>query len=124
MELSFHDLKQKDVISVADGKNLGKVCDISVSFPEYNWLGITVTGCKGFKLTNKREEFIPVNLIVKIGEDAILVKPHEKPSPCPPPKDKCPPPCPPPCPPQRPNNPHNFPNNFQGGDRRDYGEYE
>ena len=127
MELSFHDLKQKDVISVGDGKNLGKVCDISLSFPECNWLGITVTGCKGFKLTNKREEFIPVSLIVKIGEDAILVKPNEKPAPCPPPpKDKCPPPCPPqPCPPNRPpHNPHNLPNNFQNADRRDYGEYE
>lgn len=125
MELSFSNLKQKEVISVGDGKNLGKVCDISLSFPDCNWLGITVSGCKGFKLTNKREEFIPVNQIVKIGEDAILVKPYEKPAPCPPPKDNCPPPCPPPCPPNRPpHNRPNSPNNFQGGDRRDYGEYE
>ena len=124
MEHSFHSLKQKDVIN-SDGINLGKVCDISVSFPECNWLGMTVTGCKGFKFTNKRELFIPVNLIVRIGEDAILVKNEAKtPPPCPPPKDKCPPPqCPPPCPP--PNRPHqNFHDNFQGGDRRDYGEYE
>ena len=121
MELSFHDLKQKDVINVSDGTNLGKVCDISVSFPECNWLGITVSGCKGFKLTNKREVFIPVNLVVKVGEDAILVKSDDRNPPCPPPKDKCPPPKDK-CPPNRP--PQNYPNNFQGGDRRDYGEYE
>ena len=120
MELSFHQLKQKDVINVSDGTNLGKVCDISLSFPECNWIGITVPGFKGFKLTNRREEFIPVNLIVKIGEDAILVKAEDKKPPCPPPpKDKCPPPCPPPRPRQ-----NNSPNNFQNSDRRDYGEYE
>ena len=123
MELSFLSLKQKDVISVNDGKNLGKVCDISLSFPECNWLGITVPGCRGFKLTNKGEQFIPVNFIVSIGEDAVLVKTEAKPEPCPPP---CPPPdCPPPknrppknCPPK------NRPDNFQNMDRRDYGEYE
>ena len=78
MELSFSQLKQKDVVSVTDGKNLGKVCDISLTFPDNNWLGITVTGCKGFKLTNKKELFIPVGEIVKIGQDAILVKTGEK----------------------------------------------
>ena len=130
MELSFQNLKQKDVISVNDGKNLGKVSDISVSFPECSWIGLTVPGCKGFKLTNKRETFIPVSWIVQIGEDAILVKTEHKPPL--PPKDKCPPPCPPPpncpppnCPPPRPrphqNHHDNFPNN---PDRRDYGEYE
>ena len=65
MELSFSQLKQKDVVSVTDGKNLGKVCDISLTFPDNNWLGITVTGCKGFKLTNKKELFIPAGEIVK-----------------------------------------------------------
>ena len=124
MELSFLSLKQKDVISVGEGKNLGKVCDITVSYPECNWLGITVTGSRGFKLTNRGEMFIPVNLIVSIGEDAILVK-SENPPPCPPPP--CPPPkgkCPPNSPPPRPhsNNSNNF--SGKGPDRRDYGEYE
>ncbi len=123
MELSFQQLKQKDVISMTDGKNLGKVCDVTVSFPDNDWLGITVPGCKGFKFTNKRETFIPVKNIVKIGEDAILVKTEEKKD-GKPPKDKCPPPpCPPPCPPKRrrPDN-DDFPDNIP--DRRDYGEYE
>ncbi len=120
MELSFQALKQKDVVSVTDGKNLGKICDISLTFPDNEWLGITVTGCKGFKLTNKKELFIPVGQIVKIGQDAVLVKTEEKKG-GKPPKDKCPPKCPPPdCPPKNPCPP-NFP--FPP-DRRDYGEYE
>lgn len=126
MELSFQALKQKDVVSVSDGKNLGKVCDITVSFPECNWLGITVPGSKGFKLTNKRELFIPVSQIVKVGEDAVLVKTEDKKPDCPPPKPPCPPPkgkCPPPCPPCPPKRPRDeFPDNIP--DRRDYGEYE
>ena len=129
MELSFSSLKQKEVISVSDGKNLGRVCDVTLSFPDCSWLGITVPGSKGFKLTNKGELFIPVNLIVQIGEDAVLVKTEDKRPPMPPPKEKCPPPqcppqCPPPCPPPNPRPQNNHPNNFQNGDRRDYGEYE
>ncbi|MDE7439120.1 MAG: PRC-barrel domain-containing protein [Clostridia bacterium] len=127
MELSFQTLKQKDVVSVTDGKNLGKVCDVTVSFPENNWLGITVPGCKGFKFTNKNEIFIPVNQIVKVGDDTILVKTEDKKHDCPPPpKPPCPPPkglCPPKgkCPP-KPSPYDNFPDNIP--DRRDYGEYE
>ncbi len=111
MEFNFSQLKQKEVISVTDGKHLGKPCDITVSFNENRFLGITVTGCKGFKFS-KQEVFIPVKAIVKIGEDAILIKTETQskgPPPCPPgrPSD-CPPPNCPPCP----------------SDRRSYDEYE
>lgn len=109
MEFTFSRLKQKDVINISDGKNLGKVCDITVTFPENNFTGITVTGCKGFKFT-RQEVFIPVSNVVKIGEDAVLVKlsdgkpPHD----CPPKRpDNCPPP----------KRPHDC-------DRRSYDEYE
>ncbi len=123
MEVTFSALKQKDVINLIDGKHLGKVCDISFSFPENNVLGFTVTGCKGFRFS-KQEIFLPINCIVKIGEDAVLVKYGKEPPPPPkPPKPDCPtdncrpfpPDCPPPnCPPQYP--PH--------GGRRSYDEYE
>lgn len=107
MEFSYSQLKQKDVINLSDGKHLGKVCDVTVSFPENDFIGVTVTGCKGFKLT-KQDLFIPVKCINKIGEDAVLVKlsdekspkpPKRTPQNCPPPCPPCPP-CPPPCPPQ------------------------
>ena len=119
MEFLFSQLKQKDVINLNNGKNLGKVCDLTVNFPENDFIGITVTGCKGFKFS-RQDTFIPVSCIAKIGEDAILVrfderdkfppsdKPPKHPPKCPPerPAPNCPPPCPPP------NN------------RRSYDEYE
>lgn len=102
MEVIFSELKQKDVINIADGKHLGKVCDLTFSFPEGRVAGFWVTGCKGFKLT-KQELFLPIKSIVKIGEDAVLCKlEEEKPQPCPPPPDKnCPPLYPPPPPQSR-----------------------
>lgn len=110
MEFNFSHFKQKDVISLSDGKNLGKVCDITVSYPENNFTGITVTGCKGFRFS-KQEIFIPIKQVVKIGEDAVLVRTEREK--CPPPEPPRPPKrppnnCPPPCPP----------------DRRSYDEYE
>ena len=96
MEVIFSELKQKEVINVADGRHLGKVCDLSFTFPEGKIIGLSVTGCKGFKLT-KQEVFLPLKCIVKIGEDAILVSLSDE-APLPPPPNK-PPHCPPPCPP-------------------------
>lgn len=114
MEQTFSDLKKKDVINLTDGKNLGRVCDITFTFPENNVCGFTVTGCKGFRFS-KQEMFIPISAVTKIGEDAVLVKlddkndKPEKPDKRPPKHNCCPPPCPPyNCPP----------------DRRSYDEYE
>ena len=106
MEFLFTQLKRLEVISVSDGKNLGKIVDCKLTLPEGKVLGFFVTGCKGLKLT-KSDEFISINEIVKIGEDAILVKAGDKDKPSPPPKERkknfCPP-CPPPCPPCPPDN--------------------
>ncbi len=119
MEINFTELKQKDVINISDGKHLGRVCDMTFSFPENKVLGFTVTGCKGFKFS-KQEVFLPVSCVVKIGKDAVLVKFGQDEAP--PEKNKnerqpkrCPPPCPPPCPPCPPPCPP---------DRRSYDEYE
>ena len=124
MEVNFSSLKQKDVINLNDGKNMGKVCDISFSFPENCVLGFTVTGCNRFKFS-KQEVFIPIKNVVKIGKDAVLVKFGEKEGkpdgPPPPPKNNCPPPCPPPYPPDN-CPPHNCPP--PRPDRRSYDEYE
>jgi len=128
MEVSFSSLKQKDVINLTDGRHMGKVCDISFTFPENNVLGFTVTGCKGFKFS-KQEVFIPIKQVTKIGKDAVLVKFGEEKNDRPPqggPKRECPPPCPPPCPP---NNcpPFNCPPDDcppPKPNRRSYDEYE
>lgn len=99
---------------------MGRVCDVSVTFPENSFIGITVTGGKGFRLT-RGDMFIPTCNIVKIGEDTILVKlgGKEPPPGGPPPKPNCPPPrgnCPP--------NGNYPPPRPKPNDRRSYDEYE
>lgn len=134
-EQTFSDLKKKDVINLIDGRNLGRVCDITFTFPENNVQGFTVTGSKGFRF-NRQEIFIPIQAVTKIGEDAVLVKlgKENKPETRPPHNGDCPPQnfppnCPPNCPP-----PNNCPP-WQGGNppphtpqppqpRRSYDEYE
>ncbi len=128
MELSFNKIKKLEVISVSDGKHLGRVCDVIFFYPENKIKGYFVTGGKGFSLT-RQDVFIPVANVIKIGEDVILTDINKKPDksqkpvcpsgqrrnnahencppPCPPfPQDCCPPQC---CPPD---------------DRRSYDEYE
>ncbi len=121
MEVTFIALKQKDVINLIDGKHLGRVCDLTFTFPENKVTGFTVTGSKGFKFS-RQEIFLPINCVVKIGADAVLVKygKEEKPD-----RPPCPPPCPSEhCPTERPFCPPTTPQFPPRGDRRDYGEYE
>ena len=123
MEFLFSQLKKMDVVSVADGKNLGRVCDMAFYFPEGKIKGFFVTGSKGFRIT-KSDVFIPLGDVVKIGEDVVLVKPGKSR----PPKDDCPPQinCPPPhCPPQShcpPNGRPQYPP--QVDPRRNFDDYE
>ncbi len=110
-----------DVVSVSDGKNLGRVCDLAFYFPEGKIKGFYVTGSKGFRLT-KSDVFIPLGDVVKIGEDVVLVKLGKGK----PPKDDCPPQlnCPPPCPPNgRPPYPQQS-HCPQPDPRRNFDDYE
>ena len=126
MELTFKDLKKRDVINIADGRSLGRITDLRLNFPKGVLTGIYVPGKKNGGLLwflDKNSLFIEEANIVKIGGDVILVNlkrgdvsspaetpalPNEghkppKPKPCPP-CDPCPPlfpssPCTPICPP-------------------------
>ena len=72
MELSFSDLRTKEVINTLDGRRLGKVCDVVLCYPENRWMGIVVPGGRGFG-RKKSELFIELRSITKVGEDVILV---------------------------------------------------
>ena len=71
MELSFSELRAKEVVNTQDGKRLGRVCDIVLCYPENRWIGLVVPSGRGFG--KKSEVFIELKNIVKIGEDVILV---------------------------------------------------
>ncbi len=72
MELSFLELRAKEVINTQDGRKLGKVCDVVLCYPENKWLGIVVPGVRGFGM-KKSNLFIDLRSITKIGEDVVLV---------------------------------------------------
>ena len=100
MELSFNDLKKRDVINVPDGRCLGRVTDIRLNFPNGVLVGIVVPGRRArgiFRWFDKTEVYIERSRIIKIGGDVILVDIST--NKC---KEPCPPPPPKPCKPPKP----------------------
>lgn len=74
-QYSFLELSKKIVINVADGKELGRVCDIIFSGCG-SVCGFSVPGKKSLikTITSAESIFIPWNRIIKIGADTILVE--------------------------------------------------
>ena len=72
---SFQELSKKTVVNVADGKELGHVCDMIFNACG-NVTGLVVPGKKSIlkSITSTDSIFIPYNRIIKIGQDAILVE--------------------------------------------------
>ena len=107
MELTFNEIKKRDVINICDGRCLGRVVNLKLKFPQGLMTGIFVPGKKRtiFSCFDKTEIFIESSKILKIGGDVILVdlksnsvqrQTEQLPScqpPCPPSNNACPPPC-------------------------------
>lgn len=74
MELSFCTLRQKSVINVVDGKDLGRIQDLTLT-ESGKVTGIVTPGDSGGFLGFMKGEslFIPWGKICKIGDDVILV---------------------------------------------------
>lgn len=72
MELSYTDLRTKEVINLRNGARMGKIIDMIIDSNGKNVLGVVVPGVK--KLFKHGEDvFIPWCNISKIGSDVILV---------------------------------------------------
>ena len=72
MEVSFSELKEKEIINVFDGKKLGRIIDILFDNSSGTVRGVVVPGEK--KLFRKGEDiFVPLEKLKKIGDDVILV---------------------------------------------------
>lgn len=77
MEVSYTELKCKQVINVVDGKCLGRIIDIVLDVNSCKVLGLVVPhpSCSSWSLFRRAKEvFIPFNCICKIGIDVILVE--------------------------------------------------
>jgi len=74
-ELSFCELRCKQVINVIDGKVLGRICDVVFSRGSARILGFVVPGDGALHIFRKRGDmFIPFERICKIGVDVVLVE--------------------------------------------------
>ncbi len=72
MEISYSELRTKEVVNLQNGARLGKIIDMIVDCNGKNVLGVVVPGIK--KLFKSGEDiFIPWCNISKIGSDVILV---------------------------------------------------
>ena len=76
MELSFCDLRTKEVINVSDGRRLGNVIDMIFETNTACVTGIVVPASRNFfnLFRNNSDIFIPYRRIVKIGKDVVLVE--------------------------------------------------
>lgn len=75
MEITFCELKNKQVINIIDGKQLGHISDLVFNTNNTKILGFIVPANKGFNLFKSNENiFIPYQNICKMGEDVVLVE--------------------------------------------------
>ena len=72
-EISFCDLRKKEVVNAADGSRLGHIVDMIISVDTKMALGIVAPGRKTGFFSKERNIFIPLASIIKIGEDVILI---------------------------------------------------
>lgn len=72
MEISYTELRAKEVVNVNNGARMGKIIDMIIDSNGKNVLGVVVPGVR--KLFRASEDiFIPWCNITKIGSDVILV---------------------------------------------------
>ncbi|MBR4745300.1 MAG: YlmC/YmxH family sporulation protein [Clostridia bacterium] len=76
MEISFCELRIKEVVNVCDGKRLGNIVDLVFDTSCARVTGIVVPGERTFLnlFKSNNDIFIPYNRIRKIGKDVILVE--------------------------------------------------
>ena len=70
------DFRQKEVISISEGKRLGYISDVEIDFENGKIDSVIIPGPSRFfgLLGSAEDTHIPWSSIYKIGEDLILVK--------------------------------------------------
>ncbi len=77
MKNRIYDLREKQVISLADGCLLGNVSDVEIDVENGKLTALVVVGRKSVGLFGKEEEFVVSwDDIEKIGDDVIIVRPQ------------------------------------------------
>ncbi|MBQ7227153.1 MAG: YlmC/YmxH family sporulation protein [Clostridia bacterium] len=72
-DISFCELRKKEVVNAADGTKLGHIVDMIISVENKKALGLVAPVKKGGFFSKEQNLFIPLECIIKIGEDVILI---------------------------------------------------
>lgn len=74
-DITFCEMREKEVINVIDGRKLGRILDM-VFTCHGEVIGIVVPGEKRFfkNIAGNESLFVPWKCIKKIGEDTILIE--------------------------------------------------
>lgn len=73
MEITYNQLREKEIVNVTDGRRLGRLCDLVFNCESCKVLGIVAPlERKIFKA--KEDIFVPWQNIQKIGADVILIR--------------------------------------------------
>lgn len=73
MDVSFCELRNKDVVNICDGKKFGRIIDIIFSCESGCVKGIVIPCTKRLFFSKAQEVFIPWKCIKRLGNDVILV---------------------------------------------------
>ncbi len=76
-EISFCELRKKEVVNAADGSKLGHIVDMVISVESKTALGIVAPARRSGLFSKEQTIFIPLGCIVKIGSDVILIDMNE-----------------------------------------------
>ena len=72
MDISYTDLRCKDVVNIVNGAKMGKVIDLIIDGNCKTVLGLVVPGIRKIFKSNE-DIFVPWDCIEKIGNDTILI---------------------------------------------------
>lgn len=87
MNITFCELRTKDVVNIVDGKKMGRVVDLVFCCDGCKVLGIVLPGERRL-FRSKDDIFVPWSHIQKIGSDCVLINLIPASGSCPPGKTK------------------------------------
>jgi len=75
MDITFLELRCKEVINIIDGRRLGKIIDILFECKTGRICGFIVPGDRSLNIFRRSDDIlVPWKNILRIGEDTILVE--------------------------------------------------
>ena len=73
MDISYNDLRNKEIVNLSDGSKMGHITDVVFNSDSGKVVGIVVPGEK--RIFRKTDDlFIPLEKVRRIGDDVILIR--------------------------------------------------